>query len=115
MRRKKDQGTRQGRLSEVEVQNLLDALEQSGLSRASFARKHGVGYSTLCSWLYRSRRRKPAAQWVEVTDALRKPRQAPSSAYRFHWPNGLALELNSEFESEKVSELLSIAQSSCSH
>ena len=115
MARRKNQVGGRRQYSEVQVQELLKTLEQSGLSRASFARKHGIGYSTLCSWLYHSRRGKPSTQWVEVTDALKKPRKAPCSSYRFHWPNGLALELNSDFESQKVSELLSIAQSSCSH
>ena len=35
---------------------LLTEFERSGLSAAAFARRHGIAYTTFCSW----RRRRPA-------------------------------------------------------
>lgn len=48
---------------------LLAAFDQSGLSAAAFARKHGLHYTTFCGW--RARRSKtnasPAFVQVELT------------------------------------------------
>ena len=114
MARRKNQVGERRKYSEIEIQELLKALERSGQSRVKFGREHGVRYSTLCSWFYRARRRSQSSQWVEVTDVLKAEAAASSFPYRFHWPNGLALDLSSEFESQKVRELLTIAQASCS-
>jgi transposase-like protein len=108
MARRKNQVGERRKYSEIEVQELLEALERSEQSRVKFAREHGVRYSTLCSWLYRARRQGRSSQWVEVTDALKPEAAASSLPYRIHWPNGLALDLSSEFESRKVRELLTI-------
>lgn len=48
---------------------LLDAFEQSGMSGASFARLHGIRYSTFAYWCYARRQRRKAAPpgFQEVT------------------------------------------------
>lgn len=102
------------RRSAAEVNEILRALEQSGVSRASFARKHGIGYSTLCSWIYRSRRRKDASPWIEVSDVMRTPSLTKASPYRVEWANGMSLELSRDFETGKVGELIHLIQSRCS-
>lgn len=102
------------RLSAAEINEILRALEQSGLSRASFARKHRIGYSTLCSWIYRSRQRKDASPWIEVSDVMKTPSSTIASPYRVAWANGMSLELNREFEAGKAGELINLIQSRCS-
>ena len=92
----------------AEINEILAALEQSGLSRASFAREHGIGYSTLCSWIYRSRQRKDAPPWVEVSNVLRAPSSTKAPPYRVEWANGMSLELSREFETQKVGELINL-------
>ena len=109
-----DHTSNRRRRSAAEINEILRALEQSGLSRASFAREHGIGYTTLCSWIYRSRQRKDASPWIEVSDVMRTPSSTKASPYRVEWGNGMSLELSREFETEKVGELINLIQSQCS-
>ena len=100
--------------SAAEINEILRDLEQSGLSRARYAQKHGIGYSTLCSWIYRSRKRKDASPWIEVSDAMRTPSSSSASCYRLEWANGMSLELGPQFDARKVGELIHLIQSQCS-
>ena len=45
---------------------LLAKFDRSGLSAAVFARRHGVPYSTFCSWRQRQAKAKPAVGFVQV-------------------------------------------------
>ncbi len=45
---------------------LLAAFDRSGLSAAAFARRHGIGYSTLCAWRHRQAQTKALPAFVEV-------------------------------------------------
>ena len=101
------------RRTAAEIHEILTALEQSGLSRANFAQEHGIGYSTLCSWVYRSRQKKDASPWVEVSEAMRTPSVTTVSPYRLEWANGMSLELSREFETQKAGELINLIQSQC--
>ena len=45
---------------------LLAAFDRSGLSAAAFARRHGIGYSTLCAWRHRRAKTRPSPAFVQV-------------------------------------------------
>ena len=109
-----DLSSKRQRRTAAEINEILRDLEQSGLSRASYAQKHGIGYSTLCSWIYRSRKKKDASPWIEVSDAIRTPSSSSASCYRLEWANGISLELSPEFDTRKVGELIHLIQSQCS-
>ena len=68
---KRFSGSRSGRAPRTcarQRAQLLAALERSGLSGAEFARRQGIGYSTLCAWRGQARTRPaPAFVQVEVT------------------------------------------------
>ena len=106
--------TTRRRRSTAEINELLEALAQSGLTRAAFARKHNLGYSTLCKWVHRNRRKSQTPGWLEVSDVIRTPGEASTSPYRLHWPDGINLELGRDFDSQKVGELISLIRSQCS-
>ncbi len=46
--------------------HLLAKFDHSGLSAAVFARRHGVPYSTFCSWRQRQTKAEPAPGFVQV-------------------------------------------------
>jgi len=45
---------------------LLAAFDRSRLSAAAFARRHGIGYSTLCAWRHHQAKTKPSPGFVQV-------------------------------------------------
>ena len=45
---------------------LLAAFDRSGLSAATFARQHGIGYTTFCGWRHRRAKTKASPAFVEV-------------------------------------------------
>jgi len=57
---------RRQRFSRDRRKELLAAFERSGLSATAFARKHGLGCSTLHAWRRQARNGKPAPGFVQV-------------------------------------------------
>lgn len=55
------------KISAKRREKLLAMFEGSGMSSAAFARKHGIGYSTLCGWRNRAKvEAKPTLVEVEL-------------------------------------------------
>ncbi len=117
MRREKTNGAK--RLTARERQEWVQAYQQSGMSRAVFARLHSLNYSTFCFWLKReaacSVGKVNARSWVELPAEVSAVATQPKTPYRFRLPGGLSLELDRGFDAQEVLALLSIAQQSCSH
>lgn len=52
---------------------LLAAFDRSGLSAATFARRHGLHYTTFCGWRHQRAKRKPLPAFVQVELAVPPP------------------------------------------
>jgi len=66
--------TRVQRTDAAQRAKLLAAFDQSGLSAAAFARKHGFHYTTFCRWRARRSQVKSGPAFVQVE--LNTPRAA---------------------------------------
>ena len=72
---------------EAEREAVVRAYEQSGLTQKAFARREGIKYPTLVSWLQRRRRKETAAvgpTFAEFT--LPGP-----SGLEVRWPDGVVI------------------------
>ncbi len=116
MRKKKSHRTK--RHTAQERQEWIRAFQQSGLSRAAFAREHSLSYSTFSLWI-----KKEAADlaigvadrsWIELPASATPVSAGSAPSYRFKLPGSLCLEVDRGFESQEVQALLSIARESCS-
>jgi len=58
--------TRAPRTDAAQRAQLLAAFDQSGLSAAAFARKHGFHYTTFCRWRANRSRAQSAPAFVQV-------------------------------------------------
>ena len=116
MRKKKSH--RPKRQTAQERQEWIRAFQQSGLSRAAFARKHSLNYSTFSLWLKQKApdRAKGVTDrsWIELPVSGKPISVSPTPSYRFKLPGDLCLEVDRGFESQEVQALLSIARESCS-
>ncbi len=87
-------------------QEILQAYQRTQLSQRDFARKVGVGLSTLQYWLRKAGRASPSARpsFVEVPNPLQQ--SVNPARYRVQWQQGIALEVGSGFVPEEVAALL---------
>jgi len=100
---------------------LLDQFESCGLSVADFARQHGIGTSTLFSWLRQWRRRRartanrsklPLSPFQEIS--LPSSLAAPGPwAGEVQLPDGTHLRWSSQTAPALLHELLAHLRASC--
>lgn len=84
---------------------LLAEFERSGLSAATFAREHGLSYTTFCGWRYRhARTQTPAFVQVELP-----PPPAPVEL-RIELPGNVGVHLNSSSQVELAVRLIQALQ-----
>jgi transposase-like protein len=57
---------RRSRTTPAQRAQLLARFERSGLSAASFARQHGLHYTTFCGWRQRQAKAEPSPGFVQV-------------------------------------------------
>jgi len=99
------------RLSASEKARLLEACEQSGLTRKAFATQQGIGQSSLYQWLRLSRGRalKARPKLIEVPNLMTQV--AAVAPYRLHLRGGGAVEVARGFDPGEVRVLVQLLQS----
>lgn len=110
---KKQSRKRAGRRTAEEIRHLVRKYDESGLTQREFARKLGIGYSTLTYWLRQQRRHDSAPgtnEWIEVP--LPPPPTTP--AYQVDWPDGSSLRVGRGFDHREVEALLTLLRPTCS-
>ena len=117
----KDQSSRHEPASASHWQRLLDQFSQSGLSQASFAKRHGVTSQQMIYWRRRlsvAKQRTPqqSPQIVELAmaqAAADHPQQA--SPFELRFPSGMVLRLPSEASVDQLFALITRwEQATCS-
>ena len=66
---------RVARRSALEIQSLITAYKQSGLSRAEYCKLHKVNEGTLSTWLGRYKKKNVAQGFIPVRVAVKMPGQ----------------------------------------
>lgn len=95
----------------AEKAELVAAYHRSGLSQRDFSLQHGIASSNLQRWVRQHEqpaRRQQSAALVEVPNLLAN--RPSAGAYRFHFPDGLELELARGFDVEEVRALVLLLQ-----
>ena len=93
------------RLSEEEKSRIVEGYEKSGESQTEYARRVGIGLSTLSLWCRRfARRIKPRLMEVDVAYGSVS---GGSKGYRLTLAGGIALEFGKGFDVGELGLLLS--------
>ena len=83
------------RTSREKREEILDAFEASGISGASFAKSHGIRYTTFANWVQRRRKLKAEAQGVPgFAQVVVRAENAPRAALRIALPGGANVHLH---------------------
>lgn len=98
-------------LSASEKARILEACEQSGLTRKAFATQQGIGQSSLYQWLRLSRGRalKTRPKFIEVPNLMTEV--AAVAPYRVHLGGSGTLEVARGFDPGEVRVLVQLLQS----
>jgi hypothetical protein len=96
------------RFTAAEGEQLAKLFQASGLTQREFAQQQNIHSWRLRYWLRRTARQPSAraAAFIPVPNLLAA---APlASAYRLHWPGGLALEVRAGFAPSELATLLGL-------
>ena len=100
--------------SEVEIGEIVEAYESSGLTQAAFARSHKVALSSLSYWIRKVRggwkqRPEPAALVpVRVVGSV-----MPVSRFEVQLANDRVVRVPAGFDGDELRRLLSVVESPC--
>lgn len=99
-----------GRLGAERWRELVSAWEASGLTQSEFCRRRGVHLKTFGRWKrrYAGVRAAGSSAFVEVVPEVLGGDGRP---YRIVLPNGVAIEMGSAFDADRLSSLLSVVRS----
>ena len=103
------------RLTSAQREKVLEAYRRSGFSQRDFARKTGIGLSTLQLWLRKAAATpcaRPGASFIQVPNLLRQP--VGAAPYRLHLPGEVSLEIGSGFQAEELTLLVPLLRTLCS-
>jgi len=96
-------------------ERILRAYQRSELPQRDFARKRGIGLSTLQLWL-RKAAAGPSAEskgsFISIPNLLAQ--SASGAPYRLHLGGAMSLEIGSGFRSEELAALLALLPNVCS-
>ena len=105
------------RVSRAQRRDLLAALARSGESLPRFARRTGLKYSTLASWVQHSRRAKPSgrAPRLQLLEAVIEsaPVVAAGSPLVLQLPGGVRVEVADEKQAVLAAALMRALTKPC--
>ena len=103
------------RRTREQIEDVLQRYYESGLTQMDFAKRDGIGLSTLQRWLHQPGRRTrtvesvpPPPTWVEVALPASPPRTASLRSYRLDLPGGASLRIEGGFDPSEVEQLLRV-------
>ena len=105
------------RVSKVQRRDILAALDRSGESLPGFARRTGLKYSTLATWVQRRRRSKPSGRGsqLRLLEAVVEPSQVTEAATALVLllPGGVRVEVADEKQAALAAMLVRALAKPC--
>lgn len=93
------------RLTAEERHCIVRGYEKSGLNQKAYARKVGIGFSTLSLWRRQSKA-GPTPRFLEL--GIARAGDVATAGYRLTLPGGIGFEIERGFEISEVRELLEL-------
>jgi hypothetical protein len=95
------------RTSRAKRDEVLDAFEASGMSGASFAKTHGIRYTTFANWVQRRRKlRVEARPGTGFAEVVVRGGGGSSTRLRIVFPGGVCAEVGTAGEAALAAVLL---------
>ena len=83
------------RTSRAKRDEILDAFEASGMSGASFAKSHGIRYTTFANWVQRRRKLEAGAQGTTgFAQVVVRAESAPRATLTIALPGGASVQVH---------------------